>query len=114
MQAWGFRYTTALCWHKTGRRGIGFWLRGEFELLLLGVRGRVPAFRSSLPNVIRAPWDGHSVKPAGVRDLIETLTPGQRRIELFARRPSCAAWTCTGLESDGTDLRAVSRDTGAA
>ncbi len=105
MQAWHFTYKTALVWHKTGRKGIGYWFRGEAELLLLGIRGRVPAFRSPLPNVIAAPVEGHSRKPERFRQLIEQYTPGQRRVELFARRPSCAEWICTGFESDGIDLR---------
>jgi N6-adenosine-specific RNA methylase IME4 len=104
MRAWGFTYKTAITWHKTGRKGIGYWFRGEVELLLFGIRGAVPAYRSSLPNYIEAPVAGHSRKPASVRTLIEQYTPHQARLELFAR--GCApGWTCQGLESDGRDLR---------
>ena len=103
--AWGFTYKTAVFWHKTGRLGMGHWLRNQVEILLFGIRGTVPAFHSSLRNHIDAPFERHSQKPAVFRDLIETLTPHQARVELFARRPSCAAWTCTGIDSDGIDLR---------
>jgi N6-adenosine-specific RNA methylase IME4 len=105
MRGWGFQYKTALVWRKSGRKPIGHWFRNEAELLLLGIRGRVPAFRSSLHNVIEALWEGHSAKPAIFRELIERYTPNQRRLELFARRPSDAEWTCTGFESDGRDVR---------
>jgi N6-adenosine-specific RNA methylase IME4 len=105
VETWGFEYKTALFWRKTGRKGIGYWFRGEVEVLLFGVCGKVRAFRSSLSNVIDAPVEGHSRKPAMVRDLIERYTPNQRREELFARGPSTDAWTCHGFESDGIDLR---------
>lgn len=39
--AWGFRYKTALFWHKTGRLGMGYWFRGQVEPVLVGGRGRV-------------------------------------------------------------------------
>jgi N6-adenosine-specific RNA methylase IME4 len=86
MDAWGFTYKTAIAWHKTGRKGMGYWFRNEFELLLFGICGPVRAFRSSLPNIIEAPVEGHSCKPAYFRHLIETYTPQQARVELFARR----------------------------
>ena len=106
MAAWGFTYKTAIVWHKTGRKGLGYWFRGEAEFLFFGICGPVRAFRSSLPNVIAAPVAGHSCKPAAFRALIETYTPHQARVELFARAHA-PGWTCHGLESDGRDLRAA-------
>jgi hypothetical protein len=38
------------------------------------------------------------------RRLIETCTPHQARVELFARQTDEPGWTCYGLESDGRDL----------
>ena len=105
MAAWGFTYKTALCWRKTGRLGLGSWFRGEVELLLFGIRGAVPAFRTSRSNVIEHAVCVHSKKPECFRHLIEDLTPGQSRLELFAREPSDAEWTRTGFDSDGCDLR---------
>lgn len=82
---WGFTYKTALVWHKTGRLGLGHWFRGEAELLLLGTLGAYPAFRSSIRNVIAAARTGHSAKPGRFREVIESVTPNARRLELFAR-----------------------------
>jgi len=110
MRAWGFTYKTLIVWHKTGRKGTGYWLRGEAELLLLGVRGKVRAFGSSLSNVIDAPVEGHSVKPAIFRQLIEQHTPNQMRVELFGRGPSTPQWTVHGFDSDGVDLRTAFDD----
>ena len=104
MDAWGFTYKTAIVWRKTGRKGIGYWFRGEAEILLFGIRGDVRAFRSSRPNVIEAPVERHSRKPAVFRSLIEDETPNQRRIELFARDRDVPGWITTGLDVDGADL----------
>lgn len=98
MEAWGFRYKTKITWHKTGRRGLGYWFRGEVEDLIFGVRGKVKAFRCQMPNFIEAPVREHSEKPEGFRRLIETATeltiPEPKRIELFARKhtPGWMAW----------------------
>jgi site-specific DNA-methyltransferase (adenine-specific) len=98
MAAWGYKYKTAIFWHKTGRLGLGYWFRGEVELLLFGTRGKVKAFRCQLPNFIETPALGHSEKPEEFRELIEAAisrtieTP--QRVELFARRrvPGWDAW----------------------
>jgi len=98
MKAWGFQYKTKITWHKTGRLGLGYWFRGEVEELLFGIRGKVKAFRSTLPNFLEFPVLGHSEKPEVFRELIETATAltieNRRKIELFARRrvPGWDAW----------------------
>lgn len=105
MKAWGFRYKTLIAWHKTGRRGLGYWFRGEVEVLLFGVRGKVKAFRCQMPNFIEAPVLGHSEKPEEFRRLIEAATgltiAHPRRIELFARK-RVDGWDSWGdqVESD--------------
>ena len=79
---------------------MGFWYRGEVEELLFGIKGKVKAFRSSLPNHIETPVLGHSEKPEEFRQLIEKSTisiPNPRRIELFART-RVEGWTAWGLE----------------
>ena len=42
MNAWGFKYRSHLVWRKD-RMGTGYWFRFSHELLLVGVRGDVPA-----------------------------------------------------------------------
>ena len=106
--AWGFTYKTTIIWRKTGRKGLGYWFRGEVELLLFGIAGRVPSFRSPDSNVINAPVEEHSRKPTCFRQLIERYTPNQSRVELFARETDdLSGWTCHGFESDGSDLRSA-------
>lgn len=111
LRAWGFTFKTKWYWNKVGRKGTGYWTRGEVEELLIGVRGNVKAWRSSLSNFLdgvefsteeityTSKPEGHSRKPAAVRDRITRLTPGCRRVELFAtERPE--GWDAFGLALD--------------
>lgn len=109
MEALGFRYLTNAVWCKD-RMGLGQYLRGQHELLLLGVQGSGPAVRTSarnLPSVISAKRGAHSAKPEAAYKLIEARTVGPR-LEMFARnaRPG---WDCWGNEVNetGTDETAV-------
>lgn len=126
VKAWGFEYKTEWFWRKTGRLGTGYWTRGVMEKLLIGVRGKVPAWRSTLDNIIEAGEDlefsskpeGHSQKPAAFIRRIEELTLGAaRRCELFASAHSAVVanrhptpdvkpepWDCYGLDL-GHDFR---------
>lgn len=93
--AWGLKYKTSLFWVKTGKLGLGFWFRGNVEMLLLGVRGNVKPFRSSVKNVIEAKPEGHSKKPDLFYDLIESVTQAPR-LELFATKVR-PGWDSIGL-----------------
>jgi N6-adenosine-specific RNA methylase IME4 len=107
LNEWGFDYKTSIVWHKTGRLGTGYWFRGEAELLLFGIKGKVPAFRSSFRNVISHPVLKHSEKPEVFRDLIFNVTskmPNPNRVELFARKV-VPQWTPFGDALDGCDIR---------
>jgi len=100
LDAWGFRFVTEWAWHKVGRKGLGYWTRGSFEKVLVGVRGQVPAWRSSLDNWIESKPQSHSRKPARIRTMIEALTPGMaKRVELFATE-TVLGWDSYGLALD--------------
>lgn len=113
--AWGFEYKAGLPWVKLVEApaldldgdlwlrfalGVGWWIRGVSEPVLIGVR---PGARPVRP----APWGilgesdiaglgslrfKHSRKPLGIHDLAERW-PGPRA-ELFARdpRPGWSTW----------------------
>lgn len=86
MEAWGFRYTTTLTWHKTGAPGMGFYFRGDTEHVLFGVRGKCPiAPDLRVSNHFAAPRTGHSSKPDRFYEIVERVSPGPR-LEMFARR----------------------------
>lgn len=89
--AMGFTEKTMIFWNKTGRLGMGFWLRHQVEFMVMGIKGEVKAFRSSRRNIIDAPIGKHSEKPNEFRKLIEDVTSSMgktKKIELFARSPA--------------------------
>jgi len=100
LSGWGFEYKTAIYWRKIMSLGMGFWFRGQVELCLLGVKGKIKPFRLQKPNFIQTKALRHSEKPEEMRQLIE-LTGLQPRLELFARR-KVDGWDAFGneIESD--------------
>jgi N6-adenosine-specific RNA methylase IME4 len=95
MTAWGFTYRTNMVWVKD-RPGMGYFVRGQHELLLIGGRGSlpVPAPSDRPSSVVEAPRQDHSAKPAEVYELIEAMYPAHAWRELFARqrRPGWSSW----------------------
>jgi N6-adenosine-specific RNA methylase IME4 len=95
MNAWGFRYRSAIAWKKD-KTGIGYWTRSQLEILLIGTRGDIPtpAPGDQLPAIIEAPRGRHSEKPEVFAQHIERLFPNVPKLEMFARkaRPGWDAW----------------------
>ena len=102
MEAWGFQYSTNMVWVKR-RMGQGFRVRGQHEILLLGVRGKFPqpAPEDVPPSLYMdppgLPRRRHSEKPDYYYSLFESLYPGIAKVELFARQ-SREGWTSWGNE----------------
>lgn len=99
MAAWGFAYKSHQIWNKD-QLGTGYWFRNKHELLLVGVRGNIPA---PLPgtqahSVVDAPVRDHSRKPVIFRMMIEGLFPNLPKIELFCRTPA-PGWDVWGKEA---------------
>ncbi len=86
MTAWGYSYRTNLVWDKEVL-GMGYWLRNQHELLLIGVCGNVhpPSPELRISSVLRVKRAGHSDKPDHVKFLISKWYPDFLKIELFAR-----------------------------
>lgn len=117
VDAWGFTLKTGAAWLKTTNglhphTGIGWWLRGCTEPILIGTRGkprtpadpplglveeRVVSLPEQEPLLLTAPRREHSRKPTDIHRLAEALSADERRLELFARRPE-PGWTCWGNE----------------
>lgn len=96
--AWDFEYVTGFPWVKTTRDGrpvygIGHWVAGCSEYVLIGRRGKVSPPSTDNYLGLVGPAFEHSRKPDDVHDLAETL-PGPY-LELFARRPR-PGWTVFG------------------
>ena len=103
MKAWGFDYRSQFVWVKD-RMGTGYWNRNRHELLLVGVKGNIPAPDPSerVDSVFSDPVNEHSVKPDSVRDMIAEAFPTLPKIELFARVHS-PGWDAHGNELDIED-----------
>lgn len=98
MDAWGFCYKTNLVWDKE-KIGMGYWARGQHELLLVGTRGHMPppAVEHRIASVWREPRGRHSAKPVGIKLWLGTAFRDLRKIELFARETH-EGWDHHGLE----------------
>jgi N6-adenosine-specific RNA methylase IME4 len=108
LEAWGFEYKAVrMAWVKN-RMGLGYWLRGISEYILLGVRGN-PREKMVGPHgatglnettVFQADIGPHSRKPPEAHVFFENyyLPP---RLELFARPPLRAGWTVWGVQAGG-------------
>lgn len=99
MAVWGFEYKTNAIWDKR-KIGMGYWFRGQHELLLVGTKGNMPPpeQQNRKSSVIAIPRTGHSAKPPEIHDLIEQILPGLRYVELFAREPYNEKWLVWGNE----------------
>ena len=86
MEAWGFEYKTNAIWDKE-IIGMGYWFRGQHELLLIGIKGKFspPAEDIRRSSVIRQKRTTHSSKPAIVYEIIEEYFPNGKYLELFSR-----------------------------
>jgi N6-adenosine-specific RNA methylase IME4 len=104
MITWNFTYKTHMVWVKD-KIGTGYYVRGQHELLLIGVRGTgigVPAEENRPSSVIQAPRQGleHSQKPSEVYEIIERMYPRRQYLELFARGKPRTCWKTWGHEAE--------------
>lgn len=85
LEAWGFRYITALTWVKP-HFGMGNYFRGQSEHILFGVKGSQPLKRKDVGTIFCAPRgpNGHSSKPIEFYELVESCSPGPY-LEMFSR-----------------------------
>jgi len=98
MASWGFTYKTNLVWVKN-KIGTGFYVRGKHELLLIGRKGDIPTpMEATRPaSVIQEDIQEHSKKPDMVYELIESMYPNRKYLELFARQTR-EGWVSWGDE----------------
>lgn len=100
IEAWGFKYLNILTFNKPA--GVGAWFVNTTQHLLFAYRGRLEmgVGRYTKTTQYFCPTK-NSKKPNSVYDLIESISPYDRRIELFARQ-KVLGWDCWGneVESD--------------
>jgi N6-adenosine-specific RNA methylase IME4 len=103
MKAWRFEYRSHFIWAKD-RPGTGYWNRNAHELLLVGVKGDIPAPApgTQSPSLIEGRVGKHSAKPEAFLELIEAYFPTLPKIELYRRGPSRKNWTAWGNQAEET------------
>lgn len=99
LNSWGFKYKTALFWDKV-TIGTGHYFRGQIEVCLIGISGKIRAFHTQLRNLIVCKKSKHSKKPDIFYSIIDKLGYS-RKLELFARQKT-EGWDVWGneVESD--------------
>jgi len=98
IKAWGFTYKTHAVWDKE-IIGMGFWFRGQHELLLVATKGTFspPPQPLRTSSVFREKRGLHSKKPTAIRDMIALWFPEALKLEMFART-SGEGWDVWGNE----------------
>ena len=109
---WGYERVDELVWVKTNqlqrliRTGrTGHWINHGKEHCLVGAKGNLAVNRGIDTDVIVAEVRATSHKPDEVYGLIERLSPGTLKIELFGRQHNCQPnWVTLGNQLDGVKL----------
>lgn len=116
MRQWGFVPKTGGAWNKRTpegklRWGTGYVLRSVCEPFLIGgLSGRAargPKLINMVETLAEAVVDGvareHSRKPDEAYSLLEHLSPGARRADIFSRqsRPGWSGWGDQAVKFDG-------------
>lgn len=88
MSYWGFTYKTSAVWDKE-KIGMGYWFRGQHELLLVGTKGSVspPDINNRVSSVFREARGKHSKKPDCVYQWIESAFKDKEKLEMYCREP---------------------------
>lgn len=85
VKAWGFQYKAHFIWDKV-KHVMGHYNSVRHEVLLVCVRGSCqPDVHKLFDSVYSEERTEHSCKPEHFREVIDTIYPNGKRIELFAR-----------------------------
>ncbi|XP_050428618.1 N6-adenosine-methyltransferase subunit METTL3 [Adelges cooleyi] len=113
LKLWGYKRVDEIIWVKTNqlqriiRTGrTGHWLNHGKEHCLVGMKGNPPNLNCGLDcDVIVAEVRDTSHKPDEIYGIIERLSPGTRKIELFGRAHNIQPnWITLGNQVEGIRL----------
>ncbi|KAJ3041114.1 N6-adenosine-methyltransferase subunit mettl3 [Rhizophlyctis rosea] len=112
MALWGYNRVDELVWVKTmqlqrlirtGR--TGHWINHSKEHCLIGIKGNPKICRGLDSDVLVAEVRETSRKPDEIYGLIDRMSPGTRKIEIFGRQHNTrAGWTTLGNQLEGVRL----------
>ena len=97
LNSWGFTYLTQMVWDKE-LMGLGHVVRQQHEILLIGRIGKPKPPALKFRSVIREKRTDHSRKPEKSYEIINSMFPEAKKIELFARWVH-QGWTGVGFEA---------------
>lgn len=97
LEKWGFIFKGMFVWDKE-IIGMGMWVRWQHEILLLGIKGKVPVPKpkNRFSSMIKERRGKHSKKPTLVYEMIEKMFPNRKYVELFAREKHSDKWNAWG------------------
>lgn len=102
INGWGFKYKSSFIWDKV-LHNMGHYNSVRHEFLLVCTKGKMTPQIKKLFNSIQSIERNkkHSSKPEKFREIIDTIYPNGKRIELFARQKT-EGWDVWGneVESD--------------
>jgi mRNA (2'-O-methyladenosine-N6-)-methyltransferase len=110
---WGYERVDELIWVKTNqlqrliRTGrTGHWINHGKEHCLVGAKGNPSLMNKGIDtDVIVAEVRATSHKPDEIYGVIERLSPGTRKVELFGRSHNCQPnWMTLGNQLDGIKI----------
>ncbi|KXB08769.1 hypothetical protein AKJ56_00355 [candidate division MSBL1 archaeon SCGC-AAA382N08] len=110
IEEWGFEYKTCAIWNKK-KLGMGYWFRGQHEILLVATRGDIspPKSEDRRSSIFEIERGKHSKKPDAFRKYIEKAHPNLSKIELFARE-GFEGWNLHGNEKSKAKQRRLSQN----
>jgi N6-adenosine-specific RNA methylase IME4 len=90
---WGYQLVDIIVWVKVKDKKIwlshGYYFMHSYELCLVGykcpIKEHVEFYSKVSNNLIFAEFRGKSQKPDELYEIIETMMPGSKKIEIFAR-----------------------------
>ncbi|AES67837.1 putative N6-adenosine-methyltransferase MT-A70-like protein [Medicago truncatula] len=112
LERWGYKCVEEIIWVKTNqlqriiRTGrTGHWLNHSKEHCLVGIKGSPEVNRNIDTNVIVSEVRETSRKPDEMYAMMERISPGTRKVELFARMHNThAGWMSLGNQLSGVRL----------
>lgn len=113
LKIWGYEFVQELVWVKTNqlqrviRMGrTGHWINHSKEHCLVGVKGNPREVNRNIDcDVVVAEVRETSRKPDEMYPLLERLSPGTRKLEIFGRPHNCRpGWITLGNQLPGVQL----------
>ena len=99
IKAWGFKYKTSFVWDKI-KHNMGHYNSVRHEFLLICTKGScTPDAKQLFDSVQSIERTQHSAKPEEFRDIINTLYPHGKKLEMFARKEAPEGWDNWGNQS---------------